>query len=393
MTFLANEIKFNKGLKRAKVLNLRKASVGRITIFMSANNNYKFFATSAQAWEGMLKALEGAQYSIYWEAYIFYPDEIGNKFIKILKEKARAGLEVKLILDDFGSFKITKEIIKDLKESGVDVLSFNPIKIFSFWRGIRHFFERTHRKFLIIDREMAFIGSVNVQDKIANWLDLQIMVKGPVVNQLLKAFSRSYLISGGALEKIKNLFYLPIIKEKNRRILWHKPLNKFSIVRRQYLEVIKKAKSSLVLVTPYFLPDPGFLKALVEAKKRGVEIQIILPWETDHSIITYAMRAYWVLWASVGFKIFLVKKMIHAKAILIDDKWAMVGSSNVDAQTFYRNHEINLIFTDKQMIRDLKKIFLEWKKKSRLFKPIKWSQRSFKSRFWEFIAKLFEPFL
>ena len=153
------------------------------------------------------------------------------------------------------------------------------------------------------------------------------------------------------------------------------------------------AQISLILVVPYFLPDPGFLKALREAKKRGVNVQIILPWETDHVILTYAMRSYWVLWASLGFKIFLVKKMIHAKAILIDDKWAMVGSSNVDAQTFYRNHEINLIFTDKKMIMNLKNIFLDWKKKSRLFRPIKWSQRSFRSHLWEFLAKLLEPFL
>ncbi|KKR49101.1 MAG: phospholipase D/transphosphatidylase [Candidatus Magasanikbacteria bacterium GW2011_GWC2_40_17] len=360
---------------------------------MPANTDYKFFATSAQAWEGMLKALAEARHSIYWETYIFEADEIGQKFIKILKEKAHAGLEVKLILDGFGSAKITEEIIKDLKGSGVDVLYFNPIKIFSFWRGLRHFFERTHRKFLIIDRRIAFIGSVNVQDVIANWLDLQIMVEGPIVNQLLKAFSRSYLISGGALEKIKHLFYLPIIKEKKWRILWHKPLNNFSIIRKQYLKAIKMAQISLILVVPYFLPDPGFLKALREAKKRGVNVQIILPWETDHVILTYAMRSYWVLWASLGFKIFLVKKMIHAKAILIDDKWAMVGSSNVDAQTFYRNHEINLIFTDKKMIMNLKNIFLDWKKKSRLFRPIKWSQRSFRSHLWEFLAKLLEPFL
>ncbi|MCX6779031.1 MAG: phospholipase D-like domain-containing protein, partial [Candidatus Magasanikbacteria bacterium] len=108
---------------------------------------------------------------------------------------------------------------------------------------------------------------------------------------------------------------------------------------------------------------------------------------------TYAMRAYWELYAKAGMKLYLVRRMLHAKAMMVDGKVAFVGSSNFDSQTFYRSHEINLIFSNKKMIVDLKKIFGNWRKTSRLFSPLRWEKRSRKHRFWEFWAKILKPFL
>lgn len=356
-------------------------------------SHYQFFSTVPEAWEAMLEAIKGARESIYWELYIFSHDEIGQRFLELLKEKARAGLEIKLIFDGMGSFWFDNRAIKELRAAGAEVIYFNPFHLSWLWRGLRRWCERTHRKVLIIDRQIGFIGGVNVQKTNFGWFDLQVKVEGPIVCHLLKSFARFYLAGGGPLERIKHIFYLPIIKEKYWRLLWHKPQSEFSIIRHVYLRSIARAKKSLTLVAPYFLPDREFLEALRQARGRGVKIDLILPWRTDHRILTYAMRAYWRLYDRLGMKIHLVKKMIHAKAMLVDDKWAMVGSSNFDPQTFYRSHEANLVFTSQEMIRDLKKIFQGWKKKSRLFQPLKWQRRSWFSRIYEGICRLLRPIL
>lgn len=360
---------------------------------MKEKSNYQFFSSTSQAWQAMYEALAAAEKSIYWESYIFDHNGIGKKFIRLLVDKAKSGVEVKLIFDGFGSFWFDNSVIKELQQAGAEVVYFNPIRLSYLWRSLRRWFERSHRKVLVIDRRAGFIGGVNIQKTTFGWFDLQVKVEGTVVSHLLKSFARSYLAGGGALDRIKHIFYLPVLKEKYWRVLWHKPQNDFSIIRRVYLRAIARAKKSLTLVSPYFLPDREFLEALRQARERGVKIDLILPWRTDHPILTYAMRAYWRLYDKLGLKIHLVKKMIHAKAMVVDDKWAMVGSSNFDSQTFYRSHEANLIFTRREMVRDLKMIFRGWKKKSRLFQPLQWQRRSWLSRIYEGICRLLRPIL
>lgn len=360
---------------------------------MKEKIKYQFFSTTQESWQAMYQAIKEAKEAIYWELYIFHNDEIGQGFLELLKEKARAGLEIKLIFDGWGSFWFDSRAIKELRAAGAEVLYFNPIHLSWLWRGLRGWFERTHRKVLIIDRCLGFIGGVNVEKTAFSWFDLQVRVEGPIVKSLLRNFARAYLAGGGPLARVKHIFYLPVIKEKYWRVLWHKPQSEFSIIRRVYLQAIARAKKSLTMVAPYFLPDREFLEALRQARERGVKIDLILPWRTNHRILNYAMRAYWRLYDKLGLKIHLVKRMIHAKAMMVDDKWAMVGSSNVDAQTFYRSHETNLVFTSKEMVGDLKKIFQAWKKKSRLFHPLKWQKRPWLGRIYEAICRLLRPIL
>lgn len=341
----------------------------------------------------MFEAISKAQKSVYWELYIFDPDEVGMRFVELLKAKARAGVEVKLIFDGFGSFNFSNQLVQELRATGAEVIYFNPLKMSNFWRGIRGYLERTHRKVLIVDQEVGFIGSVNIDSGSAHWFDLQVMVRGVIVRRLLRSFFRSYLAGGGLLDRIKHIFYLPITKEKYASILWHQPRENYSIIKKVYLRWINKAKKSLTLVSPYFLPDKEFLQALREAKKRGVKIDLIVPWKTDHPIVTHAMRAYWRVFDVLGFRIHLVKKMIHAKAMMVDNKWATIGSGNFDPQTFYHSHEANLIFSSKQMIADLRKILTHWKNNSRLFHISKWEKRSAINKIYEFFCKLLRPLL
>lgn len=360
---------------------------------MKSASQYQFFSTTRSALQAMFEAISEAKKSIYWETYIFEKDTSVWPFIEKLSEKAKQGIEVKLIIDALGSFGFEEKIMEEMRQAGIEVIYFNPLELSFFWRGVRRWFERNHRKVLVVDKKVGFIGSVNVEKKSFNWFDLHARVEGPLVGHLLKSFAHSYLVGGGRLEKIKALLYLPIIKEKYWRVLWHKPRENFSSVRRIYLNAINRARHSLTIVNPYFLPDKEFLQALMEARQRGVKIDLILPKRSDLFFLNYAVRAYWGLFARIGLKIYLVKKMIHAKAMMVDSHWAMIGSSNFDSQSFYRSHETNLIFTDRSMIADLKKIFHGWKKNSRLFRPLYWAKRPIRERIWEWIGKILGPIL
>ncbi len=360
---------------------------------MKSSGQYHFFSTTRSALQAMFEAVSAAEKSIYWETYIFEQDTPAWPFIEKLKAKAKQGVEVKLIIDALGSFSFEKKNMAEMRRTGIDVIYFNPWELSFFWRGVWRFFERNHRKVLVVDEKVGFIGGVNVEKKSFGWFDLHVRVEGLLVGHLLKSFAHSYLVGGGRLEKIKALLYLPVIKEKYWRILWHKPRKNFSSVRNVYLRAIRRAKKSLVIVSPYFLPDKEFMEAFAEARHRGVKIDLILPRRGDLFFLNYAMRAYWSLFARIGLKVYLVKNMIHAKAMMVDGHWAMVGSSNFDSQTFYRSHETNLIFTNQSMIADLKKIFHGWKRNSRLFRPLRWAKRPIREKFFELIGKILGPIL
>lgn len=355
--------------------------------------NYQFFSTVKDALDAMYKEIQQAKKSVYWETYIFENDDAGRRFIELLCVKAREGVEVKVILDGFGSFWMAEKMMEKLEKSGAEVLYFNPLQLSGLWGGIRRWLERNHRKVLIVDETFGFVGGVNVHQESSNWFDLQVRVTGPIVKGLLKYFGRTYLASGGVVSRIKYFLYLPIIKQRYWRLMWHRPREKVSSIHNVYIKAIQSAKKSLTLVSPYFLPDSKIISALADAKRKGVKINLILPKETDHRLLTYAGRTYWYVLYKLGIKVYLVKKMIHAKAMMVDDKWAMVGSSNFDSQTFYRSYETNLIFTSQQMIRDLKVIFKGWRKQSLLFRPVKWAKRGFFHRIYEFFGKLLRPYL
>ncbi|MEK7508930.1 MAG: phosphatidylserine/phosphatidylglycerophosphate/cardiolipin synthase family protein [Patescibacteria group bacterium] len=357
------------------------------------SKNYQFFSTVKDALDAMYKEIQQAKKSVYWETYIFENDDAGRRFIELLCAKAREGVEVKVILDGFGSFWMAEKMMEKLEKSGAEVLYFNPLQLSGIWGGIRRWLERNHRKVLIVDETVGFIGGVNVDEESRDWFDLHVRVTGQIVSGLLKYFGRTYLASGGVVNRIKYFLYLPIVKQRYWRLMWHRPRENYSSIHNVYIKAIQSAKKSLTLVSPYFLPDSKIISALAEAKRKGVKINLILPKETDHRLLTYAGRTYWSVLYNLGIKVYLVKKMIHAKAMMVDDKWAMVGSSNFDAQTFYRSYETNLIFTSQQMIKDLKVIFKGWRKQSRLFRPVKWARRSLFHRVYEFFGRLLRQYL
>src|SRR3989344_5532112 len=316
---------------------------------------YKFFSNSKNAWRAMYEAIDSARESVYLEMYIF-EDNIDNfDFFKLLQEKAKSGVRVRIILDYFGSFSFSNASISKLKEAGAELFF------------ISYFFHRTHRKILVIDESVAFIGGVNFFKASFSWDDLVIQTKGRLVVSIIRSFAKVYAECGG-----KD----PLVLAQNKRIIldktraWlveHFPVRKKGSLKKIYKEHLAKAKENIVLVTPYFMPKRWFIAVLHQAVLRGVSVEVLVPKITDYYILDRICYFFMFKLSRVGVRFFLLPKMNHAKVMIIDGKEGMVGSNNLDFLSFEFNSEVGIFFKDKKVLEKLVEITDEWKKDAILF--------------------------
>lgn len=335
----------------------------------------------------MLEEIKRAKKSIYIESFILTEDPITKDFFEVLKQKAREGLKVKIVIDRMADVWYGSVNKEEFKNSGAELLFFN-----------RWWFYRTHRKILIIDEEVAFLGGVNVSGQYAKWLDLHLRVTGILAKNLLHSFIRVYELSGGkdkaviGLKKTKKTFkaHAAIYKAKTW-IIERWPLKGKSELKKYYLKKIREAQSKIFFVTPYFFPHRWLLKALREAAKRGVKIEVIVPEHTDIWLTNIAHRVFVKSLRNI-INFFFIHEMIHAKVLLIDEQEGLVGSNNIDAQSFDFNLEAAVVFNRKDMVGDLKKILQRWKSEATPGERINHYNRWYHKFFGLFI-KFFQPIL
>lgn len=361
--------------------------------------SYTFYKTTNEAWDAMYQALLTAKKSIYWEVYIFVDDRIGKRFVEILGAKAQAGVEVKLIIDAIGSFYLSKQAEQSLHSAGVELLKFN--RLYPEWRLIKwltRIFYRNHRKVLIIDEKQVFLGGVNIEAKSDTWDDLYVQMNGSTPWPLLRGFAKSYVASGGDKKNVRHLLHPKLValqdwREQFRYVLHSPRYKQMPLVRKLYIRALSTARESVNLISPYYVPDRAFLKALREARDRGVKVNIFLPLRTDHRITELITRAYVGLSAKAGANIFFLPKMNHGKALTIDDTMGIVGSHNLSRRGVSFDRESAVHFTHGDMVRDLNKIFAAWKEKATPFNEASWRRRGLFHRLQEWLAKKFENFV
>lgn len=341
-------------------------------------SNYAIYSTSEEAWQAMYRAIAGAKKSIYWELYIFIDDEAGNPFFDLLEQKAREGLEIKLIVDSLGSFWLSRKRIESLKKSGVDILFFNgKVTLKDWWKTI---WTRTHRKILVVDDAVGFIGGVNISKQMKDWLDVQVRLEGQIIYSLLRSFHKAYIRAGGSPERIEHLSRRKLgkwsrIRSRREEFIYGDALPFQSRIRDRYTEAFRKAKERIILFTPYYFPDRYFLRELWDARARGVRVDLLIPFRSDVRLATYAGYSLFSVMRKIGVNIHLVKKMMHGKGMIVDDRYAIVGSSNLDQTSFYDNYEANVKIKDRAFVRQLKKVIDGWRTHSMLFDDIKWKRR------------------
>lgn len=341
---------------------------------MSASR-FRFYTTSAKAWSAMLTAISLAQKSIFLEMYIFEEDTEGYDFISELERKAKSGVKVVLILDALGSYDLKSASVDRLRIAGVEVLFYS------------HFWKHTHRKILIIDEFTVFVGGVNIGKNFAPWRDLQMRLSGKnFANTALFSFRRVYMsLSGKDPVLLSRELPHPLERAKHW-FIEHGTQTKKHTLRQYYETHIGRAEKSIILVTPYFIPRRWMIALLHSALLRGVEVQIIVPERTDHAIVDRINYRFLSMFGRLGANCLVTPHMNHAKAMLIDDNEAIVGSHNLDALSFEHNIESGVFFNNIHMVKQLGAIIAKWKKGALPLTNIqKW-------KWYDVVISLFFPF-
>lgn len=362
--------------------------------------SYKFYATTQEAWDAMYQALFSATSSIYWEVFIFIDDRIGDKFINVLCDKAKTGLQVKVIFDAFGSFSMSNKAVDRLEKAGVDVKFYNRFfPQLRLWRWFSRLWFRNHRKVLIVDENIAFLGGVNVKAEYHSWDDIYLMIAGFVPRPLLRGFAKSYISSGGDKKAVHHLL------KPNDKGVWHTlkdrltfiahspKFNRYKPSRKLYITALEMAKESVNVLTPYYAPDKKFLEAVSVARKRGVKVNIFLPLRTDFKLMELIARVYLRLTLKTGANVYILPKMNHGKAITVDGKVGVVGSFNVTNRSFHLDEESGVAFNDQEMVADLNVFFDNYLKTAELLKAEDLHKPGLRERFKEWLSHLFDPYV
>jgi cardiolipin synthase len=340
----------------------------------------------------MLAAIRGAQYSITIEAYIYWAGEIGVVFAEALAERARAGCRVKILLDAIGSSSIGSDILDVLESGGCQVAWFNPIR----WYTLGRFNNRTHRKSLIVDGEVAFTGGAGIADHWRGnatgpheWRDMQIRLEGPAVVPLQTGFAHNWQQTTGEL--LSGDDFYPAIGKRGPlavQTLLSSPETGASNVRTMYYLSIVCARESIYIANPYFIPDPVAIETLIEARQRGVAVRIMVSgirndnWLARQNSVRLFGR---LLAAGIEIQEFN-RTMLHHKTMVVDRQWVTLGTANFDNRSFAHNEESNVCFFDRALAGQLHDIFHDDLQGCEQVTLQRWRARGVWARVQEFFA-------
>jgi cardiolipin synthase len=359
-----------------------------------AGNRVTALLNGDEAFPAMLEAIRSARRSIALEAYIFWPGTVGTTFAEALAERARAGVATHLLLDAMGSKKLDEELIGRMRDAGVQVVYFRPLR----WYTLDRVNHRTHRKLLIVDGRVGFTGGLGIadlylghaQDK-DHWRDGQFRAEGPVVGQLQAAFLDNWIQTGGPLLHGED-YYPPLDSAGGAwaQAVHSSPGGGTESLRLMYHLAIASAGRSILIANPYFVPNTLAVGMLVEARRRGVRVEIIAPGPiTDAGLVRRASRAKWGPLLEAGVRIYEYQPtMYHNKLMVVDDYWVTVGSTNFDNRSFRLNDEANLNVFDETFARAQAEIFARDRDRSREVTLEEWRGRPVTERLEEFVARM-----
>ena len=345
-------------------------------------NRVKAFQNGAEIFPAMLGAIRGARETITFETYIYWSGDVGRSFSEALCERARAGVKVHLMLDWVGTAKIEKKFLTEMKDAGVEVERYHPLR----WYNLTRFNNRTHRKLLVVDGRIGFTGGVGIADlwdghaeSPEHWRDSHYQVEGPAVAQMQAAFTDNWIKTRGKV--FVGSEYFPELKpvgDSLAQVFKSSRSEGSESVRLMYLLSIASATNTIRLQAAYFVPDSLAIDTFITACKRGVKIEIIVPGpHTDTQIVQAASRSRWGDLLDGGVKIYEYQPtMYHCKVIIVDDVWVSVGSTNFDDRSFRLNDEANMNIYDANFAAEQVKVFEDDKLKSRLMTRSEFKHRS-----------------
>lgn len=381
---------------------------------LTTGNRVRLLSDGPATYTAMLAAIEAARDHIHMETYIFDDDEVGRRFADVLMAKQRAGVQVNLIRDSVGTLFVTRALFDDMAATGIRVLEFNPVNPLALRKGWE-VNQRDHRKLLVVDGEVAFLGGINISGvyssgsfkkqprpkkdaagaKALAWRDTDLELRGPVVAELQKLFLNAWTEQKGDPLEVRNWFPPPKVQGRSVvRAIGSSPDEPFSQIYATLLSAIGSAETSIQITNAYFAPDPQLLAALQDAAARGVDVRLILPSETDSWLVFHAGRGYYGQLLRAGVKLYERRgKVLHSKTALIDGVWATVGSTNLDWRSFLHNHELNAVVLGTEFGAQVQAMFEADLAASDAISLEQWKRRPFDMRLKECFARLWEYWL
>lgn len=374
-----------------------------------AGNKVTLLFDGPATMRAMMEAARNATSTINVETYIFDQDKIGNEFADLLIEKRKQGVVVNVMYDSVGALGTPSAFFDRMRAAGINVLAFNPVNP-AARPGKWELNNRDHRKVMVVDGKIGFTGGINISSTYANssffrsrqkpeknghqkvgWRDTDVMIEGPAVAAMQYAFINNW-VRQQAGELIPANYFPPVAAQGNMivRVLASEP-DQPSSIYKALLIAIGEAKKSIHIEAAYFVPDDQVIDALRAAAKRGVDVKLVLPGVSDHSLVFHAGQSYYEPLLEAGVQVYQLKvAILHAKTAVIDSAWSTIGSANIDRRSFIHNYELNVVVMDPAFGENMESAFDEDLRDSKRVTLEQWRKRPLSDRFMEWLGRMAE---
>ena len=368
---------------------------------LTRRNKVKLLLNGEEKFPEVLEALRNAKHHIHMEYYIYEQDKIGEQIENILIQKAKEGVQVRFIYDDFGSPNIKKKTEERMRKAGIEIHPFQKVLFYLLANRLNY---RNHRKIIVIDGQIGFTGGINVSDKYINsrshklfWRDTHLRIDGPGVFYLQYLFLTDWNFCSGKKLEPDKLHFLPCTTHNDDCFLQvaasgpdsEQPSVLFSLLQAIYL-----AKKEILITTPYFIPGDSILEALRIAALSGLSVKLLVPGEADSKIVNAASKSYYKDLLCAGVDIYMYQKgFVHAKTLVADGNLSVIGTANMDYRSFELNFEVNVLLYDKEFSEKLRSVFFKDLEEAEKIDADAWCKRPAYKQLPERIARLFSHVL
>lgn len=379
--------------------NLIKLARNVSSSFYTVNNSMDIFTTGEDKFTALKRDILNAERSIYLQYYIFLDDTLGHEIAQLLMKRAREGVDVKVMYDNVGSFSAQNKFFKMMNEAGVETHPFFKVTFPHFANRVNW---RNHRKIVIIDEKIGYIGGMNIADRYVSpqkgcpaWRDTHVRVEGDIVESLIFSF----IVDWNFRNQNHPMRYnkAPEVTLKNSvgmQLVVSGPTSQWDNIALCFLKAISSATKSIYIQTPYLLPTDALVHALEAAALSKIDVRIMIPRQSDSRMLQYASFSYLTQCLKAGIKVYLYNPgMLHAKCMIIDDNIVTVGSTNFDFRSFENNFECNLFIYDKEINKRMRDIFFKDLNQCTKLTYSSWHSRPVLQRSIESIVRLVSPIL
>lgn len=391
----------NRALLSQKVADY----ASHITLLLNNNkallteyNDVELLHDGQRAFDSIIDAIGTARHSIHMLFYIVSNDRIGNRIKQLLIDKAREGVHVRLVYDDVGSWSLPASFAADLRDAGVEVYAFMPVRMPALTSKANY---RNHRKIVVVDGMVGYLGGMNIADRyidglphIGPWIDTMLRLRGEAVHSLQAIFFTDWSFVAGHdianradyFPKVLNAPFRPL------QIATSGPDSDWANIMQAYFYAITRASEHIYIASPYFIPNESVLTALKTAALGGIDIRIMLPGQSDSRVVYWSSLSYVQELLEAGIKVYMLYNAFnHSKVMMVDGSCAFVGSANMDIRSFEDNFEVAAIIYDRDTTRQLEATFMQHLQRCVRLDIEQWSNRPIRTTFVEAMARIVSP--